>query len=611
MGGGFLDLGLADTVPRVLILAALLAAGLSLAVAGADPAGFSLAADGASAAGSPPATVAASPEGLVINEVFYDPEGPDDGLEFVELYNPTDETISLNNTFLETGNGAGAGDWRLAVEWTDDVFVEPGRFFVVGEKAVTPPPDWVCDLDLQNGPDACKLQIGETLLDLVGWGAHTYPEYYEGAPCEDVASGSSVGRAPDGADSQNNSADFRAISPPTPGRRNQCQVDVGLVAGSMGVSPALPAVYEQVRVSVEVKNLGLARLSHGECGVQFFEVRDSSRTLLGLPVVDALAPGQSVTVSVSWRPVVEACGRLEAVAVTEGDENPANDTTWAAARAGGGQVVVSEIMYAPAADVSEWVELLNASDSPVDLKGWTIEDSSRKKSVITTLSLPVPAGGYVVLAQDKDQVEPDGACSGLLEPDGGWSSLNNYNQTGEDYADVVCLRDSAGCVSDYVAYSDEWCSRAASSLERVSASAASSQAANWASSAAPQGSTPCGRNSVTEIAEKARGSEITMSSRVISPDGDGADDRVVFSFTLPSPGFRVDFAVFDSEGRLVKKLLDQKKVGTVVQAVWDGTDDEAKRVPPAMYVVHLAMAGPAGERDTSRATVVVAPRPGR
>ena len=611
MGGGFLNLGLTGVAPRVLVPPVLVATGFLLAFTGAGLAGPPIAAAGANQAVPSRTAEDTSPEGLIINEVLYDPEGPDDGLEFVELYNPTDRTISLNNVFLETGNGAGAADWSLGVEWTDHVFVEPGSFFVVGESAVIPRPDWVSDLDLQNGPDACKLQIGETILDLVGWGAHTYPEYYEGAPCEDVASGFSVGRAPDGADSQDNSADFRPVSPPTPGRRNQCEVDVGLVAASLSVSPALPAAYEQATASVEVKNLGLVELSHGECAVQFFDVSESSRTLLGIPVAEALAPGQSAKVSVSWRPVVEVCQRLEAVAVAEGDENSANDTTWTTVRSGGGQMVVSEIMYAPASGASEWVELLNASESAVDLKGWTIEDSSKKKSVIARLSLPVPAGGYVVLAQDRDQVAPDSGCAGLLEPDGGWSSLNNYNQAGEDYADVVCLRDSSGCASDYVAYSDEWCTRAGSSLERVSASVSGSQAVNWASSAAPLGATPCGRNSVTEIAERARGTDITMSSRVISPDGDGADDRVVFSFTLPSPGYRADFAVYDADGRLVRKLLDQKKVGTVAQAVWDGTDEEAKRVPPAMYVVHLEVLGPAGERDASRATVVVAPRRGK
>lgn len=588
MGGGFLDLLFSPWLLncRHVGRTALLAAALSCLVAGSCPAG------------------------LVINEVLYDPEGPDDGLEFVELFNPTDETISLNCMILETGNGAGAGDWGLGVEWTDHIFVEPGHFFVVGERAVTPPPDWVCDLDLQNGPDACRLTLGEIVLDLVGWGVHTYSEYYEGAPCEDVVSGASVGRAPDGADSQNNSQDFRSFATPTPGRRNLCEVDVGLVAGSMKLNPALPMPYEHTVISVEAKNLGLTRLSQGQCSVQFFEVRDSSRTLLGLPAVNALGPGQSTVVSLPWQPVLEACAKLEAVAVTEGDENPANDTLSVRVRAGRGTLVVSEIMYAPLPEASEWVELFNASEAPVDLKGWTLEDSSKRRSIITTSSLSVSAGDYVVLAQDKQQADLSGpVCEGkLLEPEGGWSSLNNYNQSGEDFADAVCLRDSSGCVSDYVAYNDEWSSRAGSSLERVSPSTPGTLATNWASSAAPEGSTPCSRNSVSEIAETARQREMTLSSQVISPDGDGVDDRVVFSFSLPSPGFRVNLSVFDSEGRLVRKLQDHKKVGTIVQTVWDGKNDEAELVPPAIYVVHLAMVGPRGETDESRATIVVAPR---
>ena len=44
---------------------------------------------------------------LVINEVSYDPAGTDTGYEFVELYNPTNQTLSLEGYLLESGNGAG------------------------------------------------------------------------------------------------------------------------------------------------------------------------------------------------------------------------------------------------------------------------------------------------------------------------------------------------------------------------------------------------------------------------------------------------------------------------------------------------------------------------
>lgn len=165
-----------------------------------------------SRAGAISAQTGSASQDFVINEVLYDPEGPDEGLEFVELYNPTDVSLSLKGLALETGNGAKEGDWALAAQWESDYYVEAHGYVVIGEDAVSPPPQFIKQLDLQNGPDACRIRRATQVVDLIGWGSHTFPEYYEGTPCEDVASGVSVGRLPDGVDTQDNSADFKALS---------------------------------------------------------------------------------------------------------------------------------------------------------------------------------------------------------------------------------------------------------------------------------------------------------------------------------------------------------------------------------------------------------------
>ncbi len=549
--------------------------------------------------------------GLVLNEILYDPSGSDDGLEFVELYNPTDAPVSLKGMALETGNGARESDWTVALEWGVEYLVLPGTFVLVGESNVNPTPDFVAELDLQNGPDACRLRAGSMIVDLVGWGVHTFREYYEGRPCEDVASGTSIARLPDGVDSQDNSSDFRPLPAPSPGGRNLRVVDARLVPGSMRTVPALPDAFEPTEVIVDVENCGARTLRPVECAVHFFKTTEAGREFVALRPSPSIEPGQTLPVSVSWQLESEACVFLEAAVVTEGDENPANDTASVALRAGRGLLTVNEIMYAPPAGASEWIELLNDSGFAVDVRGWWIEDSARKKSVITSSSLVLEPGEYLLVAQDKEQLlaAAGGVCDGrLLEPEGAWPSLNNHDQAGRGYADVVCVRDSAGCISDYVAYSDEWLTRANSSLERVSAGVPSRLPSNWTSSVAAQGSTPCQANSTAEVSPGTRAGEIALSSRVISPDGDGVDDRVVLSFSLPSQGYRADLSVFDSEGRLVRKLLDQRRVGTVVQAVWDGTDDRSRPVPPALYIVHLATLGPRGETGSAKTTLAVAPR---
>lgn len=560
-------------------------------------------------AASSPNTVSGSRD-FVINEVLYDPEGPDEGLEFVELYNPTEAPLSLRGLMLETGNGAGEGDWSLAVQWDSDYYVQPYGYVTVGENAVSPTPQFVKQLDLQNGPDACRIRRSTETIDLVGWGSHSFPEYYEGVPCEDAASGISVGRLPDGIDTENNSVDFRALSPPSPGRRNFCIVDAGFAPGSLSTKPALPLPFENTEITVEIENLGARELASGECLVEFFGVVDSLRTFMASATTQAIAPKQSEVLSVFLFPEIERCMTLEATLRLEEDENPSNDTASIWLRIGEGNVIVNEIMYAPAAGEPEWVELFNRGQTPVDVQGWWIEDSSKKKARLTSLPLVIGAGEFLVITQDKRSFEEKpNHCEGrAIQPEGSWPSLNNYASGGNSYADVVCIRDSSGCMSDYVMYEEEWSTRSKSSVERVSTSVSSRQAANWSSSVAPSGSTPCERNSVSEAARQSNAFRIGMSSRVMSPDGDGLDDRVIFSFVLPTTGMRANLAVFDSDGRTVKRLLDQRKVGTVVQTIWDGVDEEGRLVRPGIYIVNLGVKRPEGGWEESRSTLVVAPK---
>lgn len=73
-------------------------------------------------------TVAELPSvGFVISEVFYDPAGTDEGLEWVELYNGTNETINLTGYSL----GSGGASWIITVYQLSGT-LPPGGCIVVG-----------------------------------------------------------------------------------------------------------------------------------------------------------------------------------------------------------------------------------------------------------------------------------------------------------------------------------------------------------------------------------------------------------------------------------------------------------------------------------------------
>lgn len=63
----------------------------------------------------------------ILSEVFYDGAGSDDGLEWVEIYNPTSETINLSNFSL----GNGGNDYSASTVQLSGT-IAPGATFVVG-----------------------------------------------------------------------------------------------------------------------------------------------------------------------------------------------------------------------------------------------------------------------------------------------------------------------------------------------------------------------------------------------------------------------------------------------------------------------------------------------
>src|SRR5438093_6711220 len=156
----------------------------------------------------------------LVAEVFYDAIGDDTGLEFVELYNPDARAQPLAGARLQSGDGAGPDRWTTRWTGAEADTIPPHGRFVIGGGLVTPAPQAVVELGLQNGPDAVRLLWPDGAAEVVGYGALAYPEYFCGAPAPDASSGLSLSRIPDDADAAPKPLDFRPAAP-SPGRANQ------------------------------------------------------------------------------------------------------------------------------------------------------------------------------------------------------------------------------------------------------------------------------------------------------------------------------------------------------------------------------------------------------
>jgi len=189
---------------------------------------------------------------LVINEVDYDQPGTD-GAEYLELLNTGSFAYPLQYVQVVLVNGSNGGSTPYAtlsnVSWPA---LDPGAYFVIcANSAATANCDAVVTPAtnlIQNGvPDAIALVMTQpvpTVIDAVSYGGDV-PGYTEGSGAleqdSNLAPDLSIGRYPDGTDTDDNNADFRRMCS-TPGAANiidplQCQLNVG-VEQLRGPSPA-------------------------------------------------------------------------------------------------------------------------------------------------------------------------------------------------------------------------------------------------------------------------------------------------------------------------------------------------------------------------------------
>lgn len=128
-------------------------------------------------------------------------------------------------------------------------------------------------------------------------------------------------------------------------------------------------------------------------------------------------------------------------------------------------------------------------------------------------------------------------------------------------------------------------------------------------SASDSSLTAWSRDSVTLVVAGSAGGKgkISASPNPFSPDGDGVDDRTVVTAEIPGQSALARIYVYDVNGRLVRRLLDQVQIGSSQSVAWDGKNDQGETLGMGMYVLYLeAIDALGGQVVRAKGTVVLA-----
>ena len=256
---------------------------------------------------------------VVINEVDYDQIGTDNA-EYLEIKNIGSSAFPLQylRVVMINGNNGGAAEYRT-IESSSWPALEPGDYFVICanqsitvncDHAATPATNLI-----QNGsPDAIAL-VSTTdgfVYDQLSYGG-SVPGYTEGtgttAEDTNAQDGLSLCRWPDGADTDDNDADF-VIGCPTPGDANMIDpVNCALSTGLVPIPGAAPFL--------------MTTDASGERLTFRLDQRTAAPTLVNVYRADgALVATRDlgVTASATWTMDVADHGPLLLVQVVAGDQ---------------------------------------------------------------------------------------------------------------------------------------------------------------------------------------------------------------------------------------------------------------------------------------------------
>ncbi len=572
---------------------------------------------------------------VVINEVLANAPGTDSGsgtpgdrFEFIELYNAGNEPVDLAGWSFDDGD---ASDELLAwqgspVPWvgalTGSTVLPAGEFVLVldPENVIPEPafpydvPDSVLAVTVGNTTlgDGLSTTDPVTLYGPDGRVVDTFgtPGLDDDFPF-DPGDGVSLERKdPDAGDDASNWAPSIASAGATPGIANSVtrSVDAMIPGGTLLPSGTRAKPGEAVEIRCPVLNFGREGLSG--CRVCF-----SAAAGLHPPfgevapfdtvVIDGvLASGDSTTASTSWMSSPTGLYSVMAVVRADGDEYPENDSAFVRVRVGDplSPVVVNEIYAWRSDDEPQWVEIFNAGTELTDIGGWGLRDEGGSTGTLPPGLFFLPGGAYLVLVPDADEFV---LCWGSV-PSFGFAELSGFpvfNRNG----DSVVLCDGGGTVIDSVRYGGAPEDGVGVSWERVSPGVHSFLSENWARSL-DTGGTPGKRNSVAMDRIPSRG-RLSFTPPVITPDGDGRNDRTTISYRVPSLSSDLTLKVFDSTGREVAVLVEGLRTAGEGSFIWDGRGRDGRILPTGLYIVLLVSRNPpSGEEFVCKRSLVLAPR---
>jgi hypothetical protein len=273
-------------------------------------------------------------------------------------------------------------------------------------------------------------------------------------------------------------------------------------------------------------------------------------------------------------------------------------------------LIVNEVLFNPKVNGSDFVEIYNNSNKYINLKNCklaNLNDSGKVadlRSIIENDLIILPKA-FKALTDNKSQVinfYPNHADSVFIE----MHSMPSFN---DDEGNVV-LMNSKNKIIDLFHYKDDYHfklieNKEGVSLERIDYNLPTNTTETWQSASSTIGYASPGFQNSQYLKVENMGQSFSIDPKVFTPDEDGWRDFTILSYNLPTAGHTANITIYDSQGREVKKLVQNHLLGTYGTYQWDGVDNNGHKASTGYYLIFVEIFDLKGNVNTFKESVVV------
>ncbi|SKB62408.1 lamin tail domain-containing protein [Daejeonella lutea] len=518
---------------------------------------------------------------IVINEIFADPS-PQVGLpetEFIELYNPTDKTVSLKGMIY--------GDETSQYRFTHGEIPALSYLILTPEKdtinfiafgKVMGIPGWP---NLANDKDVLILKSNKGReLQRVAYNASWYKDTAKksGGYSLEMINHMSICK-----DSQNWSASRDPLGG-TPGRpnsvyNNTSSESLKLINVVMMDSLSILLTFSKPIDSLSASFPNKYHVNNGAGIPEFIFPLSPTFEKVLIKFSKPLARGHVYKITAI--DLTDCAGSTIQASSGSMEFFLANKIVKDA-------ILVNEILFNPRSGGVDFVEIYNNTKHTLDLKDLSIatilKDTVSNAKAISLNQRLFESGQYLAITSDPEILKKEYIIENpdkLLK-----ASLPQFN---DDRGTVVLV--SNGGRVDQFDYTDKLHfpllkSLEGVSLERSSFNLRANEPGNFRSATAASGyATPGKKNS--QYSEVIIGNdEFKLISRTFSPDNDGFEDQLQISYKTPVPGMVANVKIFNDRGALIRNLVKNLTLNTTGLLVWDGLDELTNPAIAGIYILY-------------------------